>query len=163
MMKVIQGLFVTGILALAAGCASSTDASKSAQSVPPAQREQSAVTAPVPKPAPSANAAPPPAVANDKHVLVDSRLDSSIRVLNVISSTGKDGLLKIQVNVQNLLAAPSRLSYKVDWFDRNGEELPMASVGLMPWMLLAHETSSIVAVAPAPTVKDFGVAFVPGN
>jgi len=163
MIKVIQGLFVTGILALAAGCASSTGASKSAQPEQTAQREQSAAAAPVPKSAPAAKGAPPPAVANDKHVLVDSRLDNSIRVLNVISSTGKDGLLKIQVNVQNLLDASVRLSYKVDWFDRNGEELPMASPGLMPWMLLAHETSSIVAAAPAPTAKDFGVAFVPGN
>lgn len=83
-----------------------------------------------------------------------------MRLVNVISSTGRDGLLKIQVNVKNITDSPRWFSYQIEWFDKDGALLPGVSGEVLPWMLLAGETSSIVATAPAVTAKDFGVAFL---
>jgi uncharacterized protein YcfL len=87
-------------------------------------------------------------------------LNDTLRVVKVLSSTGADNLLKIQVDVYNMTAAPKSFDYQLEWFDKDGQLLPLASGGPLSWMLLAHETSSIVATAPAETAKDFGVAFL---
>ena len=69
--------------------------------------------------------------------------------------------LKIQVNVQNMTAAPQQFLYRIDWFDRDGGRLPLGADNFMPWMLLPGEVSSIAATAPVPIAVDFGIAFVP--
>jgi len=146
MIKLTQGVFLWTAIVLAAGCASTVQTSQSVQSPQPA--------------APASAAAAQPLPARDTRVIIDSALDRTLRVLNVIASTGRDGLLKIQVDVQNITDSPRWFSYRVEWFDANGALMPMASGGSLPWMLLAGETSSIVATAPAVTAKDFGVAFL---
>jgi uncharacterized protein YcfL len=146
MMKLIQGVFLWAAIVLASGCVSTVQTSEPVQSLQPA--------------VPARVAAPQPFPARDTRVIIDSALDRTLRVLNVIASTGRDGLLKIQVNVQNITDSPRWFSYQIDWFDENGVLLPMASGDSLPWMLLSGETSSIVATAPAATAKDFGVAFL---
>ncbi|HUD48449.1 MAG TPA: YcfL family protein [Candidatus Baltobacteraceae bacterium] len=146
MMKLIQGVFLWGAIVLAAGCASTAPASQPIQTPQPA--------------APARAAAAQPASASDPRVIIDTALDRTLRVLKVIAATGRNGLLKIQVDVQNITDSPKWFSYRIDWFDQDGALLPMASGDSLPWMLLAGETSSIVATAPAVTAKDFGVAFL---
>jgi uncharacterized protein YcfL len=146
MMKLIQGVFLWTAIVLASGCVSTVQTSEPVQTLQPA--------------APARAAAPQPFPARDTRVIIDSALDRTLRVLNVIASTGRDGLLKIQVNVQNITDSPRWFSYQIDWFDENGVLLPMASGDSLPWMLLSGETSSIVETAPAATAKDFGVAFL---
>jgi hypothetical protein len=145
--KLTQAVFLSAAIGLAAGCASN---------------------APAPKPAPSAQPVEParpearqPKPAKDTRVIVDEALDRTLLVLGVKSSTGPDGLLKIQVIVRNISDSPRSFTYRIEWFDVNGALLPMASGDLLPWMLLAGETSSFVATAPTVTAKDFGVAFLP--
>jgi len=113
-----------------------------------------------PAQSPQPAAAAQPLAQRDTRVIIDSALDRTLRIVNVISLTGRDGLLKIQVNVKNITDSPRWFSYRIEWFDRNGVLLPMASGDSLPWMLLAGETSSIVATAPAATAKDFGMAFL---
>jgi hypothetical protein len=148
MTKTMHGIFLLAAISLAAGCASPTPVPQ------PVQAPQSGAPARPPR----AERSPP---AKDTRVIVDSALDRVLRVLGVGTSTGPDGLLKIQVDVQNITDSPQRFSYKIEWFDRNGELLPMASEDTLQWMLLAGETSPIAATAPAATAKDFEVAFLP--
>jgi hypothetical protein len=147
MMNGIQAVFLWAAVVLAGGCASTVPASQPVRSQP--------LTEPV------RVAAGRPLLARDTRVIIDSALDRTLRVLSVITSTGRDGLLKIQVNIQNITDAPRWFSYRVVWFDEDGALLPMASGDSLAWMLLAGETSPIVATAPAETAKDFGMAFLP--
>ncbi|MGA2749250.1 MAG: YcfL family protein [Verrucomicrobiota bacterium] len=139
-----------GWAALAAGCAS---ADKTTAPPPPAIQ-----SAAQPAVQPTAPATP----GTDKRVIIDSALDRTLRVLKVSSAFGADGLLRIQLNVQNTTDAPKWFSYRIEWFDKDGGLLPLANGAPLPWMLMPHETSSIVATAPAATAKDFGIAFLPG-
>jgi uncharacterized protein YcfL len=68
--------------------------------------------------------------------------------------------LNIQVNVQNLTDAPQQFSYRIEWFDSDGERLPVAG-GEFPWMLRPREVLPIAATAPTPAAADFGIAFLP--
>ncbi len=146
MRKLIQGVILWGAIAAAAGCASTLPASKPVQSPQPAAPAKAGPAQPVP--------------SRDTRVIIAPALDRTLRVLHVMSSTGGDGLLKIQVDVQNITDSPRWFSYRIEWFDENGALLPVGPDKSPPWMLLAGETSSIVATAPAVTAKDFGVAFL---
>jgi len=141
-MKVAQAVFLWAAIVITAGCGSTVPAPQPVRSSQPA-------------------AAPQPLPEKDTRVIVDTTLDRTLRVLGVKSSTGPDGLLKIQVIVRNITDSPRRFSYRIEWFDENGAVLPMALGDSLPWMLMAGETSSFVATAPAVTAKDFGVAFLP--
>ncbi len=147
MIKLLHGAFLLAAIGLAAGCASTAPASSPPRSQQPA--------------APASGAQAQPLPEKDTRIIIDSALDRTLRVLGVKSSTGLDGLLKIQVIVRNITDSPRWFSYRIEWFDENGVALPMASADSLPWMLLAGETSSFVATAPAVTAKDFGVAFLP--
>jgi uncharacterized protein YcfL len=69
--------------------------------------------------------------------------------------------LKIQLNVQNMTDAPQQFSYRIVWFDKDGERLPLGADNFIQWMLLPREVSSIAATSPSPTAADFGIAFIP--
>ncbi len=100
----------------------------------------------------------------DKRVVIDPLLVHVIRVVGIKSTMGSEGFLKIQVNVQSLVDSFKQFSYRIDWFDKNGKDLPMAASAPMPWTLLSHETSFLAATAPTPAARDFRVTFYgPGN
>ena len=71
--------------------------------------------------------------------------------------------LKIEVTVQNISDAPQRFSYRIEWFDKEGERLQLGTDDAIPWMLMPHEVSSIAMTAPTPMAADFGIAFVPSS
>lgn len=106
-------------------------------------------------------AVPPPVSAEvnaDKRVVFSPSLQNALKVTDIRSTAGMQGYLKIQVNIQNTTGAPKKFSYRIEWFDSDGQPLPLASAADQ-WMLLAHETSVIAATAPTPAAKDFGIAF----
>jgi hypothetical protein len=146
-MKLMQAVFLWAATVLATGCGSTVPASQPVQSPRPVAPATPAPTQPLPE--------------KDTRIIIDGALDRTLRVLGVKSSTGKDGILRIQVIVRNITTSPRWFSYRIEWFDENGAVLPMASSDSLPWMLMAGETSSFVATAPAVTAKDFGVAFLP--
>ena len=92
-------------------------------------------------------------------MVIDPALAHAIQIVAIKSTTGPEGYLKIQLNVQNLTDSPKRFSYRIDWFDREGLELPLAASVSLPWMLLSRETSFLAATAPTPAAKDFRVTF----
>ena len=95
----------------------------------------------------------------DKRVVIDPALENVIQIVGVKSTLGTEGFLKIQVDVQSLIDSSKQFSYRIDWFDRNGQELPMAASAPMPWMLLSRETSFLAATAPTPAARDFRITF----
>jgi hypothetical protein len=134
-------VLIAGLAAVAGGCAAPANSAKT--TAPPART-------PARRPA-----------ASDKRFVIASQLHGILHVVSVLSSHQADGYLAIQVNVQNLTDAAQRFNYRIEWFDKEGALLPLASQGSIPWMLLARETSSVVATAPTPMAEDFGIAFVP--
>ena len=98
---------------------------------------------------------------SDKRYLIAPQLHGLLRVVGVRFRRLANGYLTIQVNLQNLTDAPQRFNYRIEWFDKDGALLPLASQAYVPWMLMAREVSSVVATAPTPMAEDFGIAFVP--
>ena len=134
-------LFLILLLAAAGGCVTSVETVKSPQQ-PEVQRQ----------------------TVTDKRVVIDSSLEHAIRVVGIKSTTAHEGFLRIQVDVQNLTDSPKQFSYRIDWFDRNAQPLPMAGSASIPWMLLSRETSFLAATSPTPAAKDFCVTFLgPGD
>ena len=78
---------------------------------------------------------PAPTQANDNRVIIDAPLRNALRVTKVLSSPGADGLLKIEVDIQNLTDSPLKFDYQVEWFNEDGERLDLTSHGPWSWML----------------------------
>jgi len=111
-------------------------------------------------PAPTAEKQPGKA---DKHVILDPALGGSLRVMEVHTTTGGDGLLRFQVDVQNLSAAARTVIYQIDWLDRDGLSLGIRYDDLR-WTLMPRETAPLSMTAPTPMAKDFRLQFRPrGN
>ena len=108
-----------------------------------------------------AQPAPQSQVSDESRFIIVPALQKVLRIASVTLTNAPGALLKFQINVQNLTDAPQRFSYRIEWFDKDGAPLPMASGQFTPWMLMPREVSSIVATAPTPTAADFGIAFVP--
>jgi uncharacterized protein YcfL len=107
--------------------------------------------------------APQPAAQSqavtDSRVVMDPALEHAIHVVRIKAEPGAAGYLRIQLNVQNLTDSPKHFSYRIEWFDRDGGELPLAALSWLPWTLLSHETSLLAATAPTPAARDFRVTF----
>jgi hypothetical protein len=134
---------MAGWIALAGGCAAPAGTAGTAGAATPA-----------PPP-------PPPQSAADQRFVLAPELERVLQVVSVGLTNPPGGFLKIQVNVQNRTQAPQWFRYGLEWFDKDGAQLPLAGGEFTPWMLLPGEMSSIAATAPAPTAVDFGIAFVP--
>jgi uncharacterized protein YcfL len=149
----------------AAGCSSSSNQSEPPSlatplSAPPPVQQPAAVP-PVQQPSvlpPEQPAAPPAAV--DKRTVFASALHQALHASKVQYTTGPEGYLKIQVDVENRREAPQAFRYAIEWLNANGEVLPFANNGFLDWTLRAHETSTIAATAPTPAAKDFRVIFL---
>jgi uncharacterized protein YcfL len=108
-----------------------------------------------PKPAPAAAEKKP-----DKRVVLDPALKGSLQEVGVRTETGGDGILKFQVDVQNLTPTVQSVVYQIDWLDRDGISLGIHYDDLH-WLLLPHETGPLTMTAPTPLAKDFRLTFHP--
>jgi uncharacterized protein YcfL len=165
--------FLCLICLVATGCSSSSNPNEPPSlatplSAPPPDQ----ITAPPPVQQPAA----PPAVqqpaalpaeqpatpqpAFDKRTVFDSALNQALHASKVQYTTGPEGYLKIQVDVENRSDAPRSFRYAIEWLNANGEVLQFANNGFLDWTLRAHETSTIAATAPTPAAKDFRVIFL---
>lgn len=99
----------------------------------------------------------------DPRVVVEPGLREVIRIVGLRTSESPEGFLRIQVDVENRTGSPQHFGYRIDWFDQQGQPLPLASTST-PWMLLAHETSFMATTSPTPAARDFRVTFIgPGG
>jgi uncharacterized protein YcfL len=149
--KWMQGALAAGVAALAAGCAAPANTTTTATQTP---------ANPTTTPAPQIQTSPQRPSAADKRFIIAPELLSVLHVVRVLLDNHPGTYLKIEVTVQNMTDAPQKFSYRIDWFDKEGERLPLGADNI-PWTLLPREVSSVAATAPAPTAADFGIAFVP--
>jgi hypothetical protein len=110
---------------------------------------------------PAAQAQPQRPDASEKRFVIAPQLHGLLHVVSVRSWRLANGFLTIQVNLQNPTDSPQRFAYSIEWFDKDGALLPLASQPATPWMLMAREMSSFAATAPTPMAEDFGIAFLP--
>ena len=96
----------------------------------------------------------------DKRVIIDPDLGGAIRVFPVSATAGGLGYLRVELRVQNQWDAVWTFNYQFDWTDRNGTSLDLPTP-IIPLTLIAHETTTLVAMAPSPLGKDFRVYFFP--
>jgi len=154
------------LLTVVAGCVTHVESterikpetqSQAAQAQPQLQTPPSEPKLPAPPPQPK------PPTAADKRVVIAPLLAHDICVISITATTGSAGFLRIQVNVQSLVDSSRQFNYRIDWFDSNGMDLPMAASATTPWMLLSHESSLLAATAPTPAARDFRVTFLPAG
>ncbi|MGO8701468.1 MAG: DUF1425 domain-containing protein [Limisphaerales bacterium] len=132
--------------------------------------DQPSAAPPLPEPVvlspPQQPAARPPrqptaqAPAKDNRTLFASSISQALHAAKVQYTTGSEGYLKIQVDVENRSDASVPFRYAIEWLNANGDVLPFANNGFLDWTLRARETSTIAATAPTPAAKDFRVVFV---
>lgn len=91
----------------------------------------------------------------DQRVERDRTLNRKARVIGVREATTESGLLKIQVEVQNITRNPRLVNYRFEWVDRDGM---LVSTSTSNWKLLSiasNESVMLAGVAPTPEVVDF--------
>ena len=94
----------------------------------------------------------------DKRVILAPELSGVLRVLNLRTETGSDGIFKFQADVQNLGPKARTFLYQIDWLDRDGASLGILGEEL-PWTLMRQETASLTVTAPTRMAKDFRLKF----
>ncbi|PTX98515.1 YcfL family protein [Opitutus sp. ER46] len=111
----------------------------------------------------NANPAAQRRVIADSRVTWDNTLDGKLGVGAIIDTTGTKDLRSIQVDVSNLYAYALNFSYKIEWFNRQGELLDSPTGGWKSLHLEAHETSVIKEIALSPAAVDFRIKFQEGK
>ncbi|HBM16516.1 MAG TPA: hypothetical protein DD381_09285 [Lentisphaeria bacterium] len=90
------------------------------------------------------------ATVNYKNSPVDIKvLDTKSKFVN--------GLLKVNMQLENGISNPYTLEYKFSWFDSDGMEVDEGSTAWMPIYLNGRETRTIQGLAPNPSAKSFKI------
>jgi uncharacterized protein YcfL len=97
---------------------------------------------------------------SDERVLTDQTLNNIVRIVGVNTTTGAEGFLKVQVQVQNRTRKARSFSYRVEWFDENGMIIDLPTAVARPRTIEAQEQIAITATAPTPRAKDFRMKFI---
>jgi uncharacterized protein YcfL len=97
---------------------------------------------------------------SDQRVLTDQTLNNIVRITGVNTSTGQEGFLKIQVQVENRTRKARSFTYQVEWYDENGMIIESPINVARPRTIEAREVVAITAIAPTPRAKDFRIKFL---
>src|ERR1039458_4702126 len=60
-------------------------------------------------------------MVTDQRAITDASLDRKVSIVGVNQSMTPDGLLKVQVELQNRTRSLQRFNYRFEWFDANGD------------------------------------------
>jgi len=98
---------------------------------------------------------------SDQRVLTDQTLNNIVRIVGVNTTTGEEGFLRIQVQIENRTRRARNFTYSVEWYDENGMLIDLPTTALSrPRTIEAMETLAIGATAPTPRAKDFRIKFL---
>ena len=90
------------------------------------------------------------ATVNYKNSPVDIKvLDTKSKFVN--------GLLKVNMELENGISNPYTLEYKFSWFDSDGMQVDEGISAWSPIYLEGRETRTIQGLAPNPSVKSFKI------
>lgn len=96
-----------------------------------------------------------PNYVDDKRVITDQSLNSTVRILSVNEDIVSGNLRRIQVRVQNVRSSARSFSYRFEWFDDAGMQVTTSSNAWQSRRIQGKETLSLTAVAPNPRAVDF--------
>jgi uncharacterized protein YcfL len=92
-----------------------------------------------------------------KVVVSDQSLNDKVRVQDMNYAVGAGGMLKVQLEVQNLTRKRQTFSYRVEWFDEKGMIITLPTQSSISRTLEGQETASITATAPNDQARDFRI------
>jgi uncharacterized protein YcfL len=99
----------------------------------------------------------------DQRVITDESLNRSVNVVAVNTLITPDGLLKVQIELQNHTDSLQRFLYHFEWFDGNGMQVNNALSASVPEQIEGQEDKFISGIAPSPYCRDFRVKFIAAN
>ncbi len=91
----------------------------------------------------------------DKRVITDNTLAGTLRVLAINQATVSGNLLKIQATVENLKNSAKTVSYKFEWFDKDGMAIDSPNESWKALRIQGRETTTLTTVAINPRAVDF--------
>ena len=94
-------------------------------------------------------------MVSDSRVITDGTLNKRVNVVGINAATMPNGILKIQVELQNRTNHSQTFFSTVEWFDMDGMKVSTAGGGWAERQILARESLMVIAVAPSPECKDF--------
>jgi len=97
---------------------------------------------------------------SDKRVITDTGLYGRVRPVGVNTALVSTGLLKIQVEVQNLSSSVQAFAYRIEWFDANGMTVSTPTSTWIDRQIQGGESLMLTGIAPTETAKDFRVNFI---
>ncbi len=100
-------------------------------------------------------------MVSDKRVLTDAGLNRRARILSVNDGMTPGGLLKVQVEIQNMTRSLQRINYRFEWFDLNGMQVNTpATAALLQLQIEGKESTFISSLAPTPACRDFRLKLI---
>lgn len=100
------------------------------------------------------------AVIIDERVETDNSLAKKAAVLDVIEGRTAEGVLKIQVEVQNLKRKRKEINWKIEWVDEQGMLIQSQMTRWSRLSLAGNERGYISAIAPTPQATDFRLKLI---
>ena len=94
------------------------------------------------------------------NVIVENKIHDNFSILQSVYKTQKDGLILVEVEVQNISSAEKTFTYKVDWKDENGFKIKTI---MSRWVTVNVEPSRnaiISTISPSLKAKQYIVHIV---
>ena len=100
-------------------------------------------------------------MVSDKRILTDAGLNRRARILSVNDGITPGGLLKVQVEIQNMTRSLQRINYRFEWFDQNGMQVNTpATAALLQIQIEGKESTFISSLAPTLACRDFRLKLI---
>ena len=99
----------------------------------------------------------------DQRVITDPSLNRHVSIVGVNTTTTPGGLLRVQVELQNLTHSQQRFLYHFEWFDANGMQVNNILSASIPEQIEGMESKNISSIGPNPDCKDFRLKLIDAN
>jgi uncharacterized protein YcfL len=92
---------------------------------------------------------------DDKRILTDASLNRAVRIVGLNEAVEPGGVLRVQVELQNMTRKPRLFSYRFEWFDARGMQLSSPQSTAISRQIEGRESLFLSGIAPSPDIKDF--------
>lgn len=104
-----------------------------------------------------------PDVVPDRRVELDGTLSRKAAVIEVRQGRTPGGLLRVEVDVQNLTRRQRRIDYRFEFTDSDGLAARGGTPGWLQERLQSGELLTLSATSPTPTADDFTLKLLEAN
>ena len=101
-----------------------------------------------------------PHMVSDSRILTDPSLGRNVYVVGVNDAYTASGFKKVQIQVYNRTRSRKMFTYRIEWFDQEGMQIPSATDTRKPMSIEGGERKSIVETATSPKAADFRFSFL---